>query len=716
MLNMDNPLEHESAGDTAGIRLQTRNTVLADSVELLSSMRFAISLLVLICIGAVIGTVVKQNEPAPNYINQFGQFWYEVFDHAGVYSVYSAWWFLLMVGVLVLSTSLCVIRNAPKMLKDMRSWRENVREQSLRNFHHHAEYASAQDTVTLTERLSAYLQASGYQSKVVTKEDAVLIAAKRGAGNKWGYIFAHSAIVVIVLGAMLDSELPVKAQQWFLGKVPYDGSGNTLIAKIPEKHRLSERNPSFRGNAMIPEGGISNTAILSQQTGVLIQDLPVSVRLRQFHIEFYNTGMPKLFASDVTVTDHETGKSFDATIRVNQPLVYKGLAFYQSSFEDGGSRLRLKAWPMSGAQGQPFALRGEVGGSTPWAPPGQKAYNIEWSGFRVFNVEPVAKVTGEADKEKGLSRHLGSAAKSAESKEFRNVGPSIQYKLRDAAGQAREYMNFMQPSQIEGSTVFLSGMRESPADQFRFLRIPADDNDSPQEWMRIRAALQNPELRRLAAEKFTAHALPASLAGNPAMKEQMIASAVNTLALFAGDEKSAGYRAVSDYLEKKIPVAEQAKAADVMMKILNGSLWDLWMTAREKDGLPVLEADEKHGRFLQLSMAALSDAGFYGAPVYLQLESFDEVKATVLQITRSPGQGIVYFGCLLLVLGVFAMFYIRERRLWIWLKKGDAGSHILMAMSTQRKTLDFENEFEQCRTQLAEIADATETSLAPQGK
>jgi cytochrome c biogenesis protein len=78
-----------------------------------------------------------------------------------------------------------VIRNAPKMLKDMRSWRENVREQSLRNFHHHAEYASAQDTATLTERLSAYLQASGYQSKVVTKEDAVLIAAKRGAGNKW---------------------------------------------------------------------------------------------------------------------------------------------------------------------------------------------------------------------------------------------------------------------------------------------------------------------------------------------------------------------------------------------------------------------------------------------------------------------------------------------------------------------------------------------------
>jgi len=36
-------------------------------VELLSSMRFAISLLTVICIASVIGTVVKQAEPAVNY-------------------------------------------------------------------------------------------------------------------------------------------------------------------------------------------------------------------------------------------------------------------------------------------------------------------------------------------------------------------------------------------------------------------------------------------------------------------------------------------------------------------------------------------------------------------------------------------------------------------------------------------------------------------------
>ena len=106
---------------------------------------------------------------------------------------------------------------------------------------------------------------------------------------------------------------------------------------------------------------------------------------------------------------------------------------------------------------------------------------------------------------------------------------------------------------------------------------------------------------------------------------------------------------------------------------------------------------------MQLATNALSDSAFYGAPVYLQLREFDEVKASVLQLTRSPGKNIVYLGCLLLVLGVFSMFYIRERRLWIWIKSvPDGQSEALMAMSSQRKTLDFENDFERLSKQLVQ--------------
>jgi cytochrome c biogenesis protein len=102
-----------------------------------------------------------------------------------------------------------------------------------------------------------------------------------------------------------------------------------------------------------------------------------------------------------------------------------------------------------------------------------------------------------------------------------------------------------------------------------------------------------------------------------------------------------------------------------------------------------------------LATNAFSDSFFYGAPVYLQLQGFDEIKASVFQVTRSPGKKVVYLGCFLLVLGVFSMFYIRERRLWIWIKvEGDNNARAIMAMSSQRKTLDFEKEFEGLKTQL----------------
>lgn len=709
--------ELPSVTSTAGLQLKTNRRWLADAVELMSSMRFAISLLSLLAIASIIGTIMKQNEPMPNYVNQFGPFWFDVFDKIGLYSVYSAWWFLLIMGFLVSSTSLCISRNAPKMLKDMRSWRDNVREQSLRNFHHKSEWSVSTPRVAFTQDLVNRVADSGYKVKVVEKDSATLIAAKQGAANKWGYIFAHSAIVIICIGGLLDSELPIRFQKFFYDKTPFAGNG--IIAEIPAKHRLGLGNPTFRGNTLIPEGATSNTAIIQQSDGVLIQDLPFSIKLNRFVIDYYSTGMPKLFASDVVVTDNETGKSFPATIKVNEPLIYKGLAVYQSSFEDGGSKLKVTGYPMAGAKPYTFDMAGEVGGSTPLGNDKGSDYTVEWSGFRAFNVENMAGNSNGSGQDvrgvnldksfnqkvtDGLDKRLGSAAKSANSKDLKNVGPSVQYKLRDKNGQAREYHNYMQPVLADGAYVFLAGMRDTPSEPFRYLRIPADENDSVDEWMRLRAALQNPDLRQLAAQRYASHAMPGNRDVGDALTKQLQDSAAKGLSIFAGNGKEGGYLAVSRFIER-IPAADQEKAADIFMKILNGSLWDLWQVAREKDGLKAIEPDEKHARFLQLATNALADAVFYNAPVYLRLSGFDEVKASVLQVTRSPGKKVVYLGCFFLVLGIFSMLYIRERRVWIWIKsKPDGGSSALMAMSAQRKTLDFDKEFNALKTRLGQLA------------
>ncbi|HEX5344311.1 MAG TPA: cytochrome c biogenesis protein ResB, partial [Duganella sp.] len=599
-------------------------------------------------------------------------------------------------------TSLCIVRNAPKMLSDMRSWRENVRENSLLNFHHKMQWRAPLTRAALAQQSAARLVDAGYKVKLVEKDNGTLVAAKQGAANKFGYIFAHAAIVVICLGGLLDSDIPIRLQEWFFGKTPFTGSG--LISQVPAEHRLGTGNPTFRGNTMIPEGQNSSTAILTRPDGVLIQELPFTINLKKFTIDFYSTGMPKLFASDVEVRDNQTGETAKATIEVNKPLIFKGVAIYQSSFEDGGSKLKLTGFPMSGADSKRFEIAGEVGATTPLS----DAYTVEWSGFRPFNVENIGPTDDPRAVKKGkslqeeLGEHMGSAGKNANNKNLKNVGPSVSYKLRDKTGQAREYQNYMQPVTIDGATVFLAGMRANPSDNFSYLRIPADDAHSVTEWMRLRAALQDPELRAAAAKRYAERATPKSATGD-ALRTQLQASADKSLGIFAGDNKAGGFMAISQFLEK-IPQAEQEKAADVVMKILNGSLWDLWQAARAKDGLPAVTEDETHARFLQLATNALSDAFFYGAPVYLQLDDFTHVQASVFQVTRSPGKNVVYLGCLFLVLGVFAMFYIRERRLWIWIKDDGAGAEALMAMSTQRKTLDFEREFETLKQKLPQAA------------
>ena len=68
------------------------------SSKSLSSMRFAIALLVILAIASIIGTVLTQDDPYPNYVNQFGPFWADIFRSLSLYTVYSAWWFMLILA------------------------------------------------------------------------------------------------------------------------------------------------------------------------------------------------------------------------------------------------------------------------------------------------------------------------------------------------------------------------------------------------------------------------------------------------------------------------------------------------------------------------------------------------------------------------------------------------------------------------------------------
>ena len=679
--------------------------------ELLSSMRFAIALLTVICIASVIGTVLKQHEPLPNYVNQFGPFWAEVFNALSLYSVYSAWWFLLILAFLVTSTSLCIARNTPKILADLKVYKEGMREHSLQAFHHKAQGEVEGAPEAAAQRLGQLLVSGGWKVKLQQREQGWMLAAKAGAANKLGYIAAHSAIVLVCLGGLLDGDLIVRAQTWFGGKSVYNGGG--LIADVPEQHRLSERNPTFRGNLLVAENTVSSTAILNQSDGILLQELPFAIELKKFIVEYYETGMPKLFASDIVIHDRATGEQKEARVEVNRPASFKGIEIYQSSFDDGGSSVKLQAWPMQSAT-RPFEVEGTIGSSTELSN-GNEKLRLEFTGLRVINVEnfadPARADAGAAaseatpsDLRQTIENRLGAGHKTSTKKTLRNVGPSVSYKLRDAAGQAREFNNYMLPVDMgDGQPVFLLGMRESPAEPMRYLRVPADEQGELGGFIRLRAALQTPALRERAVQRYARLAVDPQ---RPDLAQPLAESARRALDLFAGLEQVngqsvGGLQALADFMQTNVPEAERNRAGEMLVRILNGVLYELDAAAREQARVPALPQDKVRG-FMSQAVLALSDAPLYNAPMVLMLKDFSQVQASVFQVARAPGKTVVYLGCALLILGVFAMLYVRERRLWVWLTPQGQGSHASLALSSNRQSMDVDREFEQLRTRLLE--------------
>jgi len=688
-------------GSTTGLELTSGHRFLREGIELLSSMRFAISALSVVGLASAIGTIVPQNSPPINYVNQFGAFWAEVFTWFDVFRVYNAPWFLLVMVLMLASTSLCLVRNTPRMLKEMRVWREKVREGGFAAFR----YRQQVDCTDLPqaeqriEEIANALKARGYQVKPLSAAPGLpRLVAKKGASNRLGYIAAHLAIVVISLGGLLDSELPTRLAVWWWDKSPVVLSSLTGD-QVPDSARLPQSTPTYRANLLIPEGQRSDLAVINQPKGALLVDLPFDLQLKQFRIEYYNTGMPKLFASDVVLTDKQTGEVKQATIEVNKPLIHRGIAVYQSSFDDGGSRLKLVAHPMTGPIQKPLPIEIGVGQSLALRNASQ-TLSLEISGFKAINVENLAGgPSAEEAFQKNVAAVLSPAASADKAKTLTNVGAAFQYKLRDAAGQAREFHSYMLPVELDGASVFLAGVRNSPDEPFRYLRIPADEKGSLETFLHLRAAMDNPESRGRAARAFAKAAAP------EAMQKALGDSALKALdAISAG-----GLASLANLLETTVPQAERERATDVVVRMLTGAFWEVLQQSREARGLPRQAQTDDSQAFAQRALNAYSDAKLFEAPLLISLQDFSEVKASVFQVTRSPGKTTVYLGCLLLTLGVFAMLYVRERRFWVWVKEGGSGDgakapgapQVLMAASTPRHSMDFDQEFNELSQQLA---------------
>ena len=228
-----------------------------------------------------------------------------------------------------------------------------------------------------------------------------------------------------------------------------------------KESRLGSNTLSFRGNVNIREGQTVQEVFLDTGDGLLVQELPFSVTLKQFHVDYYENGMPKNFASDLIVTDRQSGQTYTPTVKVNHPFTLHGISLYQASFGDGGSSLTFRAWNL----GTPSAASTELKAASLSAFPlhlGQnqtQQYTLEFTELRPLNVEDEEQTDNAASQPANLRHRLNEARSVQQSDALRNVGPTITFRLRDQAGQAREYVNYMLPLRRGGDFYFATGER-----------------------------------------------------------------------------------------------------------------------------------------------------------------------------------------------------------------------------------------------------------------
>ena len=622
-------------------------------------MRFAITMFSLLAVASVIGTVLKQNEPYNNYIIKFGQFWFDIFNQLGLYNVYQAFWFLLILIFLITSTSLCISRNTPKILKDYKNFQDRIREKSLLSFKHSYQFPTKKFNA---KKIIEFLSSKNYKVKhKASNEEGDLIVAKKGDLQKLGYIFTHLAIVVISIGGLLDGNLVFKFQE-LMGTKQIQLLDQEL-SQIPLAGRMSENNLSYRASILLSEGQTKTAAILRAKEGYLVQEIPFSITLKDFNIEHYSPGQPKSFKSDLLVRDKKTGESITKTISVNKPLTYKGVTIYQAAFEDGGSQLNFLVWDLNSSQPF-FKMNSEVFKNNKLTFENRNL-TLEFKDFRKFNILEISNNAEQKPKPT-------------------NVGPNFLYKVRNESGQAKEYQTYQFPMFVDGNYFFMSGTRDSPQEEFKYLKIPADNNLSLEGFMIFKSLLNNSQKVSNAISK----GLNESAFATNEKKEAFQSGTQNIINSFI----SGGYRSVVETMNLNIPeqasFSDKEKAVETYINIIYLVGQELVKSYKDDNQDKIIFPTNDSPRFIQDALTAYSDSFFYGVPLYLELKDYKHVQASGLQLTKSPGQIWVYLGSILLVMGIFCMIYIQEIRLWILVKKGS--NSLIVSLATNRDRMDFD--------------------------
>jgi cytochrome c biogenesis protein len=269
-----------------------------------SSVKLTIVLLIILAVASILGTLIPQREGATEFARNLSPGVVQFLMSLDLFDMYHAFWFRLLIGMLALNLVVCSTDRFPQAWKRFRTRPDPERNKLFETLSPQETALVRTDMKEAVDRVEAWIGRRYRRTQKKETKGRYFFYGEKGRYSHFGVYLVHLSILVIVTGALVGS---------FFG---------------------------FEAYVNILEGDKTDTVILRKNGQPL--RLGFQVRCDKFNVEFYESGAPKEFRSELTFLND--GKEVDTrSVLVNHPVDFRGVTFYQSSYGNApGRTVQLK--------------------------------------------------------------------------------------------------------------------------------------------------------------------------------------------------------------------------------------------------------------------------------------------------------------------------------------------------------------------------------------
>src|SRR5260370_20252433 len=235
-----------------------------------------------------------------------------VFDWLRFYTIFSSWYFMLLLTVLSLSIVVCTLNRAPGIWHNFKHPLIRRNDNFYQNALERVEFThpDASQAVQWTQN---HFHKRGYRVRLLQDADVTYLYANKNSWATLSTFVFHAALVTLLMAGVLS--------QWH-GFAPNSLARRILPAPFVG---LSDNLAGFTFDQALPKG---------QSAVVFLRGTPhnINFRTNNFTARFDpKTGLPTDYVTDLSVYQDGELVAHSNHLRVNDPLSYGGVVFHQSS-------------------------------------------------------------------------------------------------------------------------------------------------------------------------------------------------------------------------------------------------------------------------------------------------------------------------------------------------------------------------------------------------